>query len=73
MCSKEEMILAYSIKIAMQKLKEGRGFGDCHSRILCMVLLYQCTVKACKKKNTGVAGVFHRQVIGIAIVTIMII
>ena len=26
-----------------------------------------------KKKKTGVAGVFHRQVIGIAIVTIMII
>ena len=32
MCSKKEIILAYSlIKIAMQKLEEGRGFGDCHT------------------------------------------
>ena len=41
---------------------EGRGFGDCHTRISCMVPLYQCTVKACKKKVTIVAGVSHRQI-----------
>ena len=33
MCSKKEIILAYSIKIAMQKLEEGRGFGECHTII----------------------------------------
>ena len=48
---KDTYVIIIGIYSLIKHCMQARGFGDCHTRILCMVPLYQCTVKACKKKH----------------------